>query len=638
MSGVIATIPKYQFSSNGVPMVDGTLETYLAGSTTPEPTYQNQALSIANTNPIVLDSRGECVLWLDSTKQYKFILKNKQGAIQWTQDNISGATGGNFMSDLAASSGASLVGLAQGGKVQDAIKWVTPEMFVGATDLIKLHACADYAETNNVWMVVDDHASNYDLGGGTLLLPRKFTGHVRTDSDARGHLFQNGTVTLRTKSHPMVSGVDADTFRCEGLQKGYVHTVRANTFVLDGYNTSWGLFWVNFKDITAGTTTFDLSNFAINANTFENLVSGVTGSYAVNITDNGYAGPNYRECHDNVFITCDFAHSRGVINQSNLNQTNYIIGGYAEDIDAGYKAFSGNFDVSGCNSDTGGVPAVGLLNHVQGMATQIERTGGDFLSMPNESLVVADWSALDSNGKPPAISGSAGCSVVSDGSMPGSSGARYGNTTSTAFDNVKLTLPIIASGTAYPRFSVAGFWYGDLPAAIEVNNGDGSVASYDASSFVSLGSNYYLFRLTGYASSSGTTTVTFFITTSATSRTGYIGACYVSPYKAAPLPYKSALNQNVVSWESGGLLHQKGTASQGYVAASPVTVGITFPKSFTNLSSVTPVVTPIAMTGFGGKMTKFEIKEDSITVNGFSVDVHFSGDWAGTIIWQASGV
>lgn len=112
MSGVIATIPKFQFSSNGVPMVEGTLETYFSGTTTPAATYQDQALSIANTNPIVLDSRGECVLWLDPTKEYKFILKNKQGVTQWTQDDIGGAANS---ATLATSIGASLIGYIDAG-------------------------------------------------------------------------------------------------------------------------------------------------------------------------------------------------------------------------------------------------------------------------------------------------------------------------------------------------------------------------------------------------------------------------------------------------------------------------------------------------------------------------------------------
>lgn len=111
MPGVIATIPKFQFSSNGVPMVNGTVDTYLAGTTTPETTWQDQAQTTANTNPIVLDSRGEALVWLDPAKSYKFVLKNSGGVVQWTVDNI----GGNRSSaDLANTTdlakGISLVG------------------------------------------------------------------------------------------------------------------------------------------------------------------------------------------------------------------------------------------------------------------------------------------------------------------------------------------------------------------------------------------------------------------------------------------------------------------------------------------------------------------------------------------------
>lgn len=117
MAGVIATIPKFQFSANGVPMVGGTLDTYIAGSTTPATTWQDAAITIANTNPISLDARGECVLWLDPAVVYKFVLKNAQGVIQWTQDNISNpaALANSLRADLAAATGASLVGYLHAG-------------------------------------------------------------------------------------------------------------------------------------------------------------------------------------------------------------------------------------------------------------------------------------------------------------------------------------------------------------------------------------------------------------------------------------------------------------------------------------------------------------------------------------------
>lgn len=113
MAGVAPASPKVQFlSSAGVPLVNGTVTTYLAGTTTPTDTWQDSALSVLNTNPISLDARGEAVVWLDSSKTYKFLLKNASGVSQWTVDSISGGLGA---STLAASGGAALVGFIQSG-------------------------------------------------------------------------------------------------------------------------------------------------------------------------------------------------------------------------------------------------------------------------------------------------------------------------------------------------------------------------------------------------------------------------------------------------------------------------------------------------------------------------------------------
>lgn len=96
MAGVITTIPKFQFSSStGTPLAGGSVTVYLAGTTTQTNTWQDLAQTILNTNPIILDSRGECVIFLDSAITYKFVLKNSAGVIQWTQDNISGTTRAN---------------------------------------------------------------------------------------------------------------------------------------------------------------------------------------------------------------------------------------------------------------------------------------------------------------------------------------------------------------------------------------------------------------------------------------------------------------------------------------------------------------------------------------------------------------
>lgn len=114
MTGVIATIPRIQFSNAlGLPLAGGKLTTYLAGTTTPEPTYQDQALTIENETTITLDSTGSCVLWLDPAKTYKLLLKSALGVTQpgWPVDNISGAgsLAERLRVELASANGSDLV-------------------------------------------------------------------------------------------------------------------------------------------------------------------------------------------------------------------------------------------------------------------------------------------------------------------------------------------------------------------------------------------------------------------------------------------------------------------------------------------------------------------------------------------------
>lgn len=81
--------PKVQFfDSNGDPLVGGKLYTYAAGTTTPLATYIDQAQSGTNTNPVILDSRGEANVWLGTTGLYKFVLTTSTDSAVWTVDNI----------------------------------------------------------------------------------------------------------------------------------------------------------------------------------------------------------------------------------------------------------------------------------------------------------------------------------------------------------------------------------------------------------------------------------------------------------------------------------------------------------------------------------------------------------------------
>lgn len=88
----LSPTPKLQFFDlNGAPLSGGLLYTYAAGTTTPLATYTDSTGNIANTNPIILDSRGEANVWLEGAI-YKFALYTSVGVLIWTVDNINGST------------------------------------------------------------------------------------------------------------------------------------------------------------------------------------------------------------------------------------------------------------------------------------------------------------------------------------------------------------------------------------------------------------------------------------------------------------------------------------------------------------------------------------------------------------------
>lgn len=86
------------FNDNGDPLAGGTIETYLAGTTTNAATYTTSAGNIAHTNPIQLDGAGRIPsgeIWLLFNTSYKFIVRDSFGALIGTFDNIGGISVGS---------------------------------------------------------------------------------------------------------------------------------------------------------------------------------------------------------------------------------------------------------------------------------------------------------------------------------------------------------------------------------------------------------------------------------------------------------------------------------------------------------------------------------------------------------------
>ena len=100
--------PKMQFlDASGFPLVNGRLYTYAAGTTSPLATYTDSTGGSANTNPIILDSRGEANVWIGSGL-YKFELRDSVNALIWTVDNIGNSSSYTGTGSIVLSNGATL--------------------------------------------------------------------------------------------------------------------------------------------------------------------------------------------------------------------------------------------------------------------------------------------------------------------------------------------------------------------------------------------------------------------------------------------------------------------------------------------------------------------------------------------------
>lgn len=191
MAGNLLPEPKQQFlDAIGAPLFAGRIFTYEAGSLTPKPTYQDSAMTILNTNPVILDARGESVMYGDGI--YRVILKDLFGNTIWDRDNIEtpGYSSGQFQGSLSSALGAGLVGYGSGTS-QDALDGARPLTYYG-TNQAALLALLTYAKTTGKPICLNRNVTltsdlNIDLGGARFNFD--FGGYaVYTDSFRLGIL------------------------------------------------------------------------------------------------------------------------------------------------------------------------------------------------------------------------------------------------------------------------------------------------------------------------------------------------------------------------------------------------------------------------------------------------------------------
>jgi microcystin-dependent protein len=83
-TGVPMPNPRFRaFDANANPLAGGKLYAYQAGTLIAQNTYSDQALTVPNANPVILDANGEATIFIPDGTLYRFILKNSLDVVQW---------------------------------------------------------------------------------------------------------------------------------------------------------------------------------------------------------------------------------------------------------------------------------------------------------------------------------------------------------------------------------------------------------------------------------------------------------------------------------------------------------------------------------------------------------------------------
>jgi parallel beta-helix repeat protein len=157
----LTKIPQQFFDNLGNPLVGGTLYAYLAGTSTPTNMFSDDTGTVAGTS-VVLDSRGEPttfkLIWIDSSKNYKFILKDSTGTTIWTIDDISGDDASDASISTYLPAGVNAVQTTVQNKLRE---FVSVKDFGATGDGVTNDAAAIQASIDAV----------FTAGGGTIYFP-----------------------------------------------------------------------------------------------------------------------------------------------------------------------------------------------------------------------------------------------------------------------------------------------------------------------------------------------------------------------------------------------------------------------------------------------------------------------------------
>jgi len=266
---VLTPAAKMQFfAASGIPLAGGLLYTYAAGTTTPSATYTDSSGGTANSNPIVLDARGEANVWLGAAT-YKFKLCDPTNTEIWTVDNISAPTSalspvlsGNVTVSSNSSGTALKVTQTGTGAIFVAQNSADPNLIpfiVNASNNVGIQTSApgaalDVANNGAIWLsnsgvarsiISADGSNSYYSAEGARSIVLKANGTT---------LFTINT-TNATATIPIVLPADPTT-ALQASTKQYVDTVMPSGMIMPFAGTSAPTSWLACNGAAISRSTY----------------------------------------------------------------------------------------------------------------------------------------------------------------------------------------------------------------------------------------------------------------------------------------------------------------------------------------------------------------------------------------------
>jgi hypothetical protein len=231
--------------NSGNPVSGGKLCSYLTGLVTPQPTYTDSTLALANANPVILDSAGRAKVFLTQTI-YGFVLRTPgtdatcaTGSVLWSVDGIGAVPSASANVDVLGTAGANLAAgqpayLSDGSGGLTAGQWFTAD------------AATTYKST---LPIVGIAPAAIGIGAsGSIRLSGTVTGLAGLTIGTTYYIVAGGGLTSTAPTNRRRMGV-ANT-----VTSLVMDTAVPGTAMMDAPNTAWGYFSAPvFRTVTGVT-------------------------------------------------------------------------------------------------------------------------------------------------------------------------------------------------------------------------------------------------------------------------------------------------------------------------------------------------------------------------------------------------